>query len=154
MRPITPGVLAGWIIVLVLGFGPPLQLPAIGSFAWPTIFGPSAGPRLGVIVRESFDDTPAMSRMFDDFREGPAAKYLADHHDSITLLDDDETDASNQPLPFLVKYGLAGKFANGAHTPAELLIFTGDSSRLLGRQALPPDATADTVLAAFKKYGG
>lgn len=117
-------------------------------------FGPSAGPRSAVIVRESFDDTPAQSQLFKNLQSGDSDKYLASKQHVLTILDDDETGSDNQPLAFLVKYQLAGKMANGQHVQPELLIFTADMKQLLVRQSLPADATANTVLDAIKAHGG
>lgn len=111
-----------------------------------------SGPRVGVLVRESFDDTAQQARMINDLRSGPAAKYLAEKGHTLNILDDDETDPSDKPLPVLVSNGLAGAFANGQHKPPELLLFSGDKS--LGKITIPADATADTVIAAFKAHGG
>lgn len=116
-------------------------------------FEPS-GPRAAVIVRESFDDTPSQAQLWKNMQAGDAHKYLASKQHTLTILDDDETGTDNQPLPLLVKYGLAGKMANGQHTPPELLLLTADGKRLIFRETLAPDATADTVLAAFKAHGG
>lgn len=111
----------------------------------------TSGPRVGYLVRESFDDTAQQARMINDLRSGPAAKYLAEKGHTLDILDDDETDADNKPLKLLADNGLAGAFTNGQHKPPELLLFVGGKAI---KTTIPADATADTVIAAFKAHGG
>lgn len=123
---------------------------SLPSWQWSSLT--TSGPRAGVLVRESFDDTPQQARMFNDLRSGPAAKYLAEKQHKLAILDDDETGTDGQPLVVLTANGVAGAFPDSQHKPPELLLFA--DGKMIIKTPIGADATAETVIAAFKANGG
>lgn len=121
--------IGSWVGGAKLGLPNLAWLPSIG------VFGPTAGPRQVLIVREALDVTQAQSTMETDLRTGAADKYLAEKKHTLSILDDEEAMKAYAP------YKQAGELLIIA--PPDKLLYRGD---------VP--ATADAVLAKLKEHGG
>lgn len=95
-----------------------------------------------VIVHESNDSTPALSRLITGLRTGEAEQWLAAGGHSLLVLDDDATDANGQPLQIVASLN-----ALGVAMPA---LFVLDGDQVLLKESLAADATGDQVLAKIK----
>lgn len=65
MRPLTPGIIAAWVFIGLLAFGPPLELPAL---PWLPIGAkpPFPADKLSVlVVEETADRTPTLESTYD-----------------------------------------------------------------------------------------
>lgn len=106
-------------------------------------FAPATGPRDLLIVHESGDTTPDLARVITALRTGTAAQYLAEKKHTLTILDDEATDADGKPAPLLEQFK--------PYTVPELLIIA-PPNKVLKREPLP--ASADGVLSSLKANGG
>lgn len=145
------GAASSWVaaccIGIVIGTFVPTGIAWVREhgWTWPDVIPvivPSEGKRQAIIVRESETDTPEFGILANNLRNGVNAKYLSDKGHTLTIHDDDDVDASGQPVAILA--------ANKPYSGVELLIF--DSGKLLSRAACP--ATASGVIEAIKRSGG
>jgi hypothetical protein len=101
------------------------------------------------IVRESLNDSNQFASVLADLRSGPVADELKANGYQLVVLDDDAKNQDGQPVPQLVKFGVYSKIDNDRR----ILLYTKPPDTLVGQEDLPPDVTADSVLAAIKARG-
>lgn len=107
---------------------------------------PVDGPRQLVIVRETADSTPDLSRLIVSLRSGSAADYLASKSHKLSVLDDDAIDSMGKPLPAMVEW-------RKIYEPIGLpCLIISDGTKLLASVKLP--GTAAEILELLKSHGG
>lgn len=132
------------VLLLLLGQGGTVNPP-----------GPAkSGARVGVLIREQLEQTPAMSAMIFDLRDGVAAKWLATKKHQLVILDKDDKGPDGQKHPILQRLSadIAGK-------PLPLLAICdqpkpGEMGKTIAVQSLDAAATADNVTEIFTRHGG
>ena len=100
------------------------------------------GPRDVLIVHESAKDTPPFGRLASTLREGTVADYLKSKGHNLLIQDPDD----GSPI---IKQWQAE--ITGATLP---IVIVSDKGKLISKDALAADATAQTVLDLVKKAGG
>jgi hypothetical protein len=106
------------------------------------VVGPSAGPRIVMVVHETADDTPAVANQIALLRIGAHEAYLRDKQHTLDVLDDDKVGPDGQPPALLAK-------CKPYAMPEVLVIAPPD--KLLARQ---PFTTANAAMDLLKKNGG
>lgn len=113
---------------------------------------PSPGPRAVILIRETAETTPALSRLITGLRSGPAADYLKSNGHKLSILDDDAVDSSGQPSAVVKAWLTAiGNMPLPALVVADV---TDGKTKVLYTGTLTEAATADTVLNTLKANGG
>lgn len=152
----VPGEM-GWTRTIQVTGGvnplPPLPVPPIPPDP-PKPVPPSPpvvdGKRAVLIVRETADTTPEMSRLVVGLRTGASAAYLLSKGHTLAILDDDAVDENGQPAASVKAWE---PFYKDLTLPA-LLIIDPATRTLVHREALGAAATADSVIATIKGKGG
>lgn len=124
-----------------------LLVNALGSHAaqsgWlperitPQPVAPVEGPFHGIVVRESADDTPALSKLLVELRVGPQAERLAAGGHRVTIVDPQDEDGEGRPVRWL---GIVGEAIS--QTPLPALAVLDARERVIHAGPLPAEAAA------------
>lgn len=128
------------------GPGPPPPPPGPGPEPPPN--PTPAGTRTVLILYESEQKTPELSRLITDLTNAssPRYKYLQDKGHMVAPLDDDLEDASGRPF-------LDGWRPLVPQLPA-IVIQDAKTKAILVKQALPATFTGTDVINLLQKHGG
>lgn len=111
---------------------------------------PVPGQRAVLIIRETADGTPELSRLLVALRSGPQADYLRQKGHTLHILDDDSVDQNGRPSPIVEAWR---PHIAGMTLPLLIVIDPATSTPLL-KEFIAPTATAEQIVARVKEYGG
>lgn len=113
------------------------------------VFGGGAiapsGPVHSILVHESGDDRVDVGALIVSLRNGAAASYFSAAGHRLSILDDDSQDENGQRV-------IPEADLQGVTMPA--MLFYDASKRLVGKESLPLNATAQMVIDAAGRHGG
>jgi len=105
-----------------------------------------AGPRTVLILRESANDTPAMSRLLVSLQAGKGRDYLKSKGHSCLALDVDAKGADGKADANVAAWRVA------VDVPLPALAILDSKGNVLHKEPLPATATADDVLAVLRRH--
>jgi hypothetical protein len=113
--------------------------------------GIAGGASLFIVLHDGNYDDAAFSDMATEIQDSShaVAKEIAAAGWKSWVLDDETLDGNKQPFPLLVKLGVYDSIKDGKRE----LLSVSPPDKLIAREPLPPDATAETVLALMKARG-
>ena len=109
-----------------------------------------SGKRRLLLVHESADDTPEVSRLLVALRAGTAAAYLSEKGHKLSILDDDSVDASGKPAADVEQWR---PHFSGLKLPV-LFVLDETGKTLIHKQELSAGTTAAQVVEIVKGKGG
>lgn len=113
--------------------------------------GIASGASLFIVLHDGKHDDRAFSDLATEIQDSghTVAKEIASAGWKAWVLDDESLDKDKQPLPLLVKLGVHGSITDGQRE----LLSIAPPDKLIAREPLPPDATAESVLALMRARG-
>jgi hypothetical protein len=139
--------LAALVLLHVNGLTVPVLSPILDQVL--PVAGVAHGPKEILIVYESETAPAALQRALVNLRNGDADKYLTAKGHTLYALDHDAKDGDGNKAKPLVKWD---KALTGLTLPA--LVIGTPAGKVGYKQALPSDATADSIMAIVKAKGG
>lgn len=139
--------------LIVVGGGPvppPRPEPPIPPKPEPPPNPPNAGPRQLLIFRESAQDTPLQSLMFNGLQAGVQSIYLKGKGHGCFVLQADDKGPDGNPPAIVEQWK---PHFDGMAFPV-LIITDKASGKILHKTTLEPKASADDVLNILKQFGG
>jgi hypothetical protein len=137
-------------IVVTIGTPPVVVIPPKPDPEPPKPDPVVSGKRRLLLVHESADDTPEVSRLIVSLRTGTSAAYLDSKGHKLSILDDDSVDAAGKPAADVEQW--RPHFA-GMKLPA-LFVLDETGKTLLHKQEIPAGSTAAQVVEIVKGKGG
>lgn len=129
---------------------PPKPEPPVPPEPEPPPNPQPAGSRNLLIIRESADDTPLQSLMFNGLQAGKQSIELKSKGHACFVLDDDAKGPDGQPSTLVESWR---PYFTGMAFPV-LIVTDKATGKVVHKQSLDAKASADDVLAILKANGG
>lgn len=112
------------------------------------------GQRIALILHESHDQTPELSRLIVDLQAGESSAYFAKNHHSVFALDINAKDENKQPLQVITRL-----LPTIGSKPLPVLIVAdktkeGRLGNVLSCESLKSGTVGGDVVEVVKKTGG
>ena len=143
------------LAIEVVEYGPPIPIPPKPIPPKPPDPEPVPnGKRAILVIRETEDSTPEISRLITSLQGGAPnspAMYIREKGHTLSFLDDDSVTEDGKSSPYVTAWR---PFYQDLQLPAILIIEpqTGAAGKVLYRGQLPK--TAVEVIDLLKRYGG
>lgn len=133
------------VVLLVAGVAVWLLLGG----AVPSIGG--GGATHFIVLHDALKDDAKFADLKQEILDSasPVAKEIAAAGWRAEVLDDETTDKDDKPHPLLSKLGVFGTIEDARHE----LLAVAPPDKLVSKEVLPEDATAESVLALMKARG-
>lgn len=140
------GKAPGWLLIVLALAGAWLLLGG----KLPSFVG-GGGASHFIVLHDGTNDDARFGELTQELQDSssPVAKEISAAGWWVQVLDDDNTTGDDQPHPTLKALGLFGTIQDSRR---ELVAFV-PPAKIVSREPLPPDATAESVLTMIRAKG-